>query len=385
MQLEPSRHPALAILASSGRALAASARRAGFHPWVIDCFGDADSRGLGTCRVVAGADGLRPDRALVRKAIQEAMDAGCEGVIPGGGVEWDVAALAELGQTVRLFGNTPAVFRTVTDPGRFFPLLARLGIPHPDVRVTPPTSPEGWLRKQGNACGGMGVARAGSPTHADHLAPNLDPRTYFQREVRGQPMSLLMLANGDDVHAVGWHLLDCGEPHAASSFAFRGARTCPPPDSAADGILQAARALTRALGLKGLNGLDFICTETGQWLLLEVNARPTATLALHDELWPGGLLAAHLAACEGRLPIATPDASPNCRGMRIVYATRAGIAPTLPGWPANTTDLPLPRTAICAGAPVCTVYAEGESQSCLMRQLERAEQDALFTCLPRAA
>ncbi|HEX9179457.1 MAG TPA: ATP-grasp domain-containing protein, partial [Burkholderiales bacterium] len=131
--------------------------------------------------------------------------------------------------------------------------------------------------------------------------------------------------------------------------------------------------------LVGLNGLDFIAHEQG-WSAIEINPRPTASMEYYDADWPRGLLAAHVEACEGRLPAAVPPAS-RIRGHAVIFAGRpVAVRPGLrfPDW---CRDIPNPGTLIPAGGPVCTVHAEaadGEGVRRLIGSRRSELQSLLF-------
>ena len=125
--------------------------------------------------------------------------------------------------------------------------------------------------------------------------------------------------------------------------------------------------LVRATGLKGLNSLDFMVNAKGEPLTIEVNTRPSATMALYDEDYPEGLLAAHIRACRGLL--AGPVRAGAFRAFRVVYA--AVTTRVEPGfvWPAWCSDRPVANSVIEAGSPLCTLRAEGGNPSEAMKKL----------------
>src|SRR5437667_221854 len=97
---------AVVIVAASGRALAASARRGGYLPLVIDWFGDSDT--LALCAAHAGlADGLA--RGMTAGGLDAAMAAVTTGYQPlgivcGTGFEDRPELLERLARHGRIFG-----------------------------------------------------------------------------------------------------------------------------------------------------------------------------------------------------------------------------------------------------------------------------------------
>ena len=160
-------------MAVSGRALAASARRAGFVPLVADFFADADTRQIAhSCHKL---DDLK--RGFQWKALAPALEALAEaapspllGVVYGSGFEDRPALLAKIAERWPLLGNEPSVVERVKSPEVFFAELARLGIPHPRTVIDPAAAGSGWLAKRQGGAGGshvvtshMEVSRGAAP------------------------------------------------------------------------------------------------------------------------------------------------------------------------------------------------------------------------------
>src|SRR5256885_13595725 len=96
---------AVLIVAASGRALAASARRGGYAPLVVDWFGDSDT--LAHAQAHARLDGLK--RGFTAKALDAALAKVIEhapsGVVCGTGFEDRAELIARMAQRWRVFGN----------------------------------------------------------------------------------------------------------------------------------------------------------------------------------------------------------------------------------------------------------------------------------------
>ena len=133
---------------------------------------------------------------------------------------------------------------------------------------------------------------------------------------------------------------------------------------------------------------------------LEINPRPSASMSLHTQAWPGGLMRAHVEAVQGRLP-ATPAAHPpGLRGTEIVYALSSCMLGTrLATQLAAATDchdLPDASDSDSAGThfapadPVCSVSAQGSDVAAVQRALAERRawvtaQLAPATTIPRPA
>ena len=342
------------VAAVTGRTLAASAARGGHSVVVLDYFADRDTCALAVaCRSVAPSKELRFDRRrLLAAAAKLAPPGQSAGLVYGSGFEGRIALLSRLASGRRLFGNAPAVVAAVRDPARFFPLLDRLGIHHPEVRFVPPADRRGWVAKQPGGSGGAHVRPA------EHPRVRGGAGTYFQRVMPGRPCSALFLADGRRTLVIGFNE-QCHSPaRAGLPYLYGGAvGQVPLPPAVEAGLRSRLDALVSATGLVGLNGIDFLLHEES-WSVLEVNPRPTATMELYDPDYDRGLFDAHLRACDGELPPGTAPALAT-RASTIVHATipwqvRDGFA--FPSW---CHDIPQPGTRFAPGDPVCSVLAEG--------------------------
>ncbi len=339
------------VAAVSGRALAQSAARGGHRVAVLDYFADQDTCAAAvTCRRVVAPQALRFDRrALLAAAAELAPAAQSAGLVYGSGFEGRTALLGRLADGRRLCGNTPEVVAAIRDPRKFFPLLQRLGIAHPEVRAQAPPDPAGWLVKHPGGAGGAQVR------HASQRPARRG--TYYQRFEAGRTLSALILSDGARALVLGYNEQWTTTARAGTPFLFGGAANhVALPAELTDSIADRLQALVTATGLVGLNGVDFILRDS-EWLVLEVNPRPTATVELYDPDYASGLFDAHLRACTGDLlRVAAPPGA--ARAMAVVIAAVGG---TLPGefvFPAWCRDLPVPGTRFAAGDPVCTVHAD---------------------------
>lgn len=338
------------------RHLAESARRAGLRVTAVDAFADEDTASAGLAVRVAEATAEGLTRAALR------LGAPGAGLIYGGGMDGRADQLRRLAQRLRLFGNRPSVAAMVADPRSLFGLLGKLEIPYPETRLEAPGNLSGWLLKRGASCGGAGVRAAEIPGRAVRGADS-----YFQRRVAGPAVSALFAADGAGARIIGFSRL-FSESRGVRPYVYAGAMTWSGADAstrkAVEGYVQ---RISRAMGLKGINGLDLVLSGDGP-LVLELNARPTATLELHEGRLPGGGVAAHLAACAGCLPELAPEEPGVVRGCRVVYAGRSLTMPPLK-WPAWVRDRPRGGVRIPRGAPLCTVCATGENPSELENRL----------------
>jgi predicted ATP-grasp superfamily ATP-dependent carboligase len=337
---------AVLIVAPSGRALAASARRGGYLPLVVDYFGDADTLSLAHAHALI-KDGLA--RGMVADALDTAIaavTAGLQpcGVVCGSGFEDRPDLLARLAGRWRLFGNDADTVARLKDPIAFASLCEHLRIPHPETTLSRPVDPIGWLAKRKGGAGGSHIVAA------SERAAN---GSYYQRQVAGMPISLQFLGDGQRALILGSSAQWCA-PTPHQPFRYGGAVRPAALTARETGLLtEAVRRIAAAIPLFGLNSADFLVAGDG-FRLLEINPRPSATLDIFEP--PGGsLFALHMSACAGKLDFAAPS-MPGATATAIVYAGRDGAIPAL-DWPDWTADRPHTGAAIKAGDPLCTVHA----------------------------
>ena len=354
----------LLIAALSGRMLAASAHRAGCDAVVLDLFNDLDTRRYAyQSRAVAdGAGEFRISELL--RGVTEFYNS-CSGIVVGSGFEDKPEILRELSQGRTFYGNSAEIVMLMKQPKRFFALLDSLGIPHPDVSLVPPEQTTGWLVKRIGASGGAHIQWV-----SDRV--NSDENSYFQRYVRGRNMSILFAADGKQARILGvneqWTVAVNGEP----SFCYGGAisHVTLTPDIYRP-IEEQLHRLVAASGLIGLNGMDFVVTQDG-YFVLEINPRPTATVDLYDSDWPQGLLAVHVRACCGELPQFLPEKQ-GVRAHAIVYARRPISVSQECRFPEWCSDIPEAGASISLHAPICTVHVSGNSAEEVKQKLKERQ------------
>jgi predicted ATP-grasp superfamily ATP-dependent carboligase len=338
--------PSILIAAASGRALAAAARRAGFRPLVADFFDDLDTRTLAAANVMAG-DMERGFEAplLIDRLLNLAQQENPIGVVYGSGFEDRTEILDAIARRFPLCGNRAEVVVRTKDPRLLARVCREFAVPHPEIRFDPPAEPSEWLIKRQGGGGGLHVASAGSGRPG--------PFEYYQRRVRGRPVSVLLLADGRRSRVLGMSL-QWAAPSGDKPFRFGGAVQPAKLDAAsAQEICDAAGKLAEAFGLVGLNSVDFL-VAADTFHLLEINPRPGATLDIFAD---PRLFAFHIESCRGHLP-SEPLIFTRACATAIAYAPCDLVFMPELDWPVWCMDRQKPGTRLPNGDPVCTVSAE---------------------------
>jgi predicted ATP-grasp superfamily ATP-dependent carboligase len=375
--------PTLVVAARSARMLAEAAAREGYEVVALDAFGDADTRRAAAHwqSIAAAPDGTAPRvdaRRLLDALATAKAQAAPMGWIAGSDLEC-MPGLLEAGAAILpLIGNPSAAVRSVRDPAMFFAALDALDLPCPETKLDAPGDARGWLRKDARACGGWHIRHA-APGDAEETRPEI----YFQREAPGRAMSALFVAGlspraepqadapfglslsqpqARQHRLVGFNELIV-RPYGAHPHVYRGAiGPVALPRSAQHTLVDAIDALIARFGLRGLCSLDFLWHD-GAWSLLEINPRPSASMALYAEL---PLVGWQLEACGFGVASATPShAVAAMRGIETVFARRAFTLgrPDADRLQARDDchDVPASGIHFEPGDPVCSVSAVGNN------------------------
>ena len=358
--------PHVLLAGVSTRALAQSAARAGYRVTAVDPFGDVD------LRAVAEVVTLRPFGADRAARIARSVAAGL--VAFTSNLENHPAAVAELARGRRLLGNPAAVLERVRNPLQLAKAVAAGGFAGPRTRASAPLDRtiRRWLLKPRRSGGGHG-------TVAWRRGRRIPRGAYLQERIAGIPGSIVFAADGQDITPLGLTRQLVGE----SAFGARGFRYCgsllasrrtalfPREAELARRAVELARCLTRAFGLRGLNGIDFIASD-GLPFPIEVNPRYSASMELVERAGEP-LFQTHVAAAAGRLG-AAPSAPADVLGKAIVFARQDVVIDDPTRWKVDLADIPHAGERIAAGRPICTVFARARTAEACRAALAAAAE-----------
>lgn len=347
----------------SVRSLARSAIAAGYEVLTADGYGDRDL--------------LEPAPAPVRHltvapftpdAIADHVTMPYDAVAWTSNFENHPEALERLSLGRVMLGNTPEVLREVRRAERVQRVLEASGLPAASVyagatEATDRAAGRELVAKPRRSGGGQGVRRW-RPEEA------VRDGELLQEWIDGEPASLIFVADGFDVLVLGLTRQLIGDPafgaqdHRWCGNLLGGAEAAVLPEQAEvlESATAAARALTRAFGLRGINGIDFIARD-GLAVVIEVNPRWTAAVELAERSLGTALFGVHVAGCEGALTEPPAPGSPDVIGKAVVFAPTDCAVPDTDGWLADDSirDVPFTRSIVPRGAPICTVFARAPS------------------------
>lgn len=353
--------PSVLIAAFSGRALAQSARRAGFRPLVADAFGDADTEAAAEhVRVVPGAAQIGFRTKPLVAALESLVSAAPSppiGLVLGSGFEDKTRLVAALAERFPLLGCSADVIRATKDPATFTQTSKRLGVAHPETSTTPPDSGGAWLSKRVGGSGGRHIRNY--EAGASHR-----PRRYYQRQVEGERLSIggVFSRGGSRVLATRQWISPCQR----QPFRYGGACTALDLDADLFGrLVAAATSVAGAFGVVGMASFDFIVVDNRP-LLVDVNARPGAALDVLDDA-DGYAFASHVASCQGAVPPPPRRRDRTIRAAAILHADKGPLTVGAVAWPDWSADRPPAGARVAEGEPLATAFAEADSSATAQR------------------
>ena len=334
------------IIASSGRMLAQQAKKSGYSVLVIDCFADRDTQTY--------AEQVVKVESLLLLKVKEALSLLNEyhisHVVYGSGLEDQQATLHYLEQNYIVLGNSFQVFSTVQNKQAFFLLLDKNKIPHPETLFQQPVSKLNWLLKPLAGEGGIGVKKyiEGSKSNAF---------CYWQKFIQGTPRSVLFIANGAEYKIIGFHQQFTTQVKAYE-FVFSGVINQLSISKVLEKKLRRTlNVLVPELSLQGINSLDYI-ESSEQCSILEVNARPSASMNLYDS----DLFLSHIDCCQGKKALNSIKPLGSYHAYKIIFAKQKLFIEAHINWPSWGLDIPCKGSIIHTGMPICSIIAGGKNE-----------------------
>lgn len=369
----------LLVIALSARPFVVAAKQAGYVVTVIDAFADQPTLALAEAAFVVDYDDCGFNAATLLQTIRQLEASQYLGFVYGSGFEAQPALLQAVAKTIPLLGNNAATVAAVKTFDGFFSVLKKQHILYPEVLNVLPRDVEStlYLTKFMGGCGGTHITTASAATDVEQT------KHYYQRFIDGDTVSLLFVANRQQIAVVGFNA-QWLNPTARLPFRYGGAvNHIALPIAIQQQLENAATLLTTAFGLVGLNSLDAVVKD-GLVYVLEINPRLSATVGLYDN----NLMKAHITACvEGSLPVRCKNSvNQRANAHAILYAVsdiNIAASFTWPSWAVDTPQLALPENTrhFLAGAPICTVLACAENTAAA-KQLAHARITILQQLLP---
>ena len=344
--------------------LAKAARAAGFTPLVIDAYGDADTR-------AAAAEHRRlhfrgPVIDMVRLGADlESLENryGRPPICWGSGWESSGHLLRALACRYRILGSSPRALLGLARPG-WHDSLRSSDFAKPDFSLFAAESE--FLVKDRCRAGGYGV-------DFSHGQVFLPAHQYRQRFIKGESLSVLCCARGEEVAVIGWSEHFNLQSSAQWPFRHSAVITRPAVPCNAN-FLGSLTAAAKKLGLSGLFGADLIIDGEDELTIVEINPRPTASVPLHLNLREAFKL--HIQP-ELSASLPAQSVTQRSRANAVVYADSPIRVTNELNWPPWVSDVPSDTRPYADGEPLCSIRAEAADVEAVKRLLEKRLEELL--------
>ena len=284
-----------------------------------------------------------------------------------GGFENQFDVIADLEQKFELLGNRSDALRRVRDPFLLQEIVNKAGLKMPEI-LSPGTTPDPkleWLRKAVKSGAGARI----KPWKK--VVPN-DPNYIIQQKIDGPPQSVSFVANGKEARIFAYTEQIIGDKaFGASGYHYVGNLLLPQLDQwLIEKLSRLANDLTRAFGLVGLNGIDFILHE-GEPYILEVNPRYSASMEIYEDARGKSIFDWHIAGSRGEpLPDIPTLPGTDVYGKASVGSRRHGVLGDTTSWlEEGYRNVLSESTLIIPHFPLALVTAVGRNRDECYEQL----------------
>lgn len=371
-------------------AIVASARRAGYHVYAVDYFGDRDTQ-----------EASQMNYSLVRQAPRKSCGWISEGFSPAKLVKWTkklmrkypidgillASGIEDYGKELRaledlapVLGNPPNIVAKVRSKADLFSILTKRKIRCPKTipakgveEVEAAASELGYpvILKPMKGFGGRDVCLM-QDSQTLRSSVSGDNEILVQEYIKGIAASASVIGTGKKsaVLTVNEQILGARQLGASGPFTYCG--NIVPLVATEDTLKKCESACARvstALGLVGSNGIDFVLDESGQPWIVEVNPRFQGTMECVEKVLGINLVEAHIAACGGRLPVLHQMSSNYCTRL-ILYGRQRCSVPDLTVF-TEVRDIPFSGVIVERGEPICSIVTEGKTKA---KSLGRADE-----------
>ena len=367
------------IIALSARPFVAAAKQAGYRVTAIDAFADKQTVAMADRTVIVDYDSNGFNAVALLDAITTLDVSQYLGFVYGSGFDAQPELLQQIAKLLPLIVNFPTAVLAVKTATSFFSTLVQLNIMHPKVYEALPVDfhTNVYLKKFAGGCGGTHINIVNAQTA-------LLPNHYYQQHIAGLSVSLLFVADGENIIVIGFNE-QWLNPAKDIPFRYGGAVSgLDLPKMHQQQLIDAAKKLTVEFGLIGLNSIDAV-VQNGVAYVLEINPRLSATFDLYTNL-DFNLFNLHVQVCLQHLKL-PQSVKPlkQAQAHAIVYADSDANVSTEIHWPTWAVDTPhhanqFQHVKIMAGEPICTALAEAENSEDA-RQLAQSRVEALLEML----
>jgi hypothetical protein len=347
----------LFLIAPSTRAMAESAKKAGYNFISLDFFGDADQKEI--CENYSLNHEFK-EEYTIENLFKHAQDLEFTHVVYGSGFENHPELVAEFEKRCIVLGNDSDTLRKVRDWEYLFRELRRRNVPFPGTEIIAADeakeiikSERNWLIKPIKSGGGHSIY------DRQNILEMEEPRSkvLLQEYIEGKPVSSTVICAEEGCFCTG-----STEQIVGTFFnKYRYAGNIAPLDEGKEvieKIEETSCKISHAFKLKGSNGIDFIL-KNGEPYVLEVNPRITGSMEVLERAHGTNILDLHVKACLKENFDLKVKKSGKFWSKKILFADRDIIYKERLDF---IKDVPHYGERIDKESPICTVLGEGKTR-----------------------
>ena len=346
-----------------------AAAQAGYRVTAIDGFADRQTVEMAHATIAVAYDDRGFNAEALIRVIRQLDASQYLGFVYGSGFEAQPNLLEKIANIIPLIGNTAASVKAVKTAASFFGALTLNNIPYPiTYQQLTLDLPVCYLQKFPGGCGGTHINIG--PNQNTPLAVNC----YYQQYIDGRSVSLLFLADTNNIAPIGFNEQWLNAT-TTMSFRYGGAVSYIKLSlTQQQQMIDAALILTQQFSLRGLNSLDVIVRDDIVYVL-EINPRLSASFDLYEtDLAEMSLMDLHIQAClEGKAlsSMGIKKSGPvkvKSKAHVVIYALEDLVIPATFVWPHWVLDCPYSQgesgdIRLLADQPICSVVAQADDAS----------------------
>ncbi len=363
----------LLLIAPSTRAMAESAKRAGYDFISLDFFGDADQKEI--CENYSLKHEFKEERCI-ENLFKHAQGLSFTHVVYGSGFENHPELVAGFekrctAQACTVLGNDSKTIEKVRNWNYFFKNLKKEGILYPETEAVPLEKARELIKSEEKI---IKPIKSGGG-HLIYDKQNFEPsgeelrsEVLVQQYIPGKPVSSTVIASKKECLFIGATEQLVGTPF--NKYKYTG--NIAPLEEKIKEIEEISYKIARIFKLIGSNGIDFIIKDS-ELYVLEVNPRISGSMEALERAHDVNIFDLHVKACLGEnldLKIKKPK---KFWGKKILFAER-NLRYKLKKLDF-IKDVPHYNEEINERDPVCTVLGSGKSRrECYLDLLEKEEK-----------
>ena len=371
------------VIGINTRHIACSASRAGYTVFTLGRFNDVDLKVCSEESVIHDMSDVHdPDLPELATLIRTLLPVGC--IVLGPGFEHLGNWVEEITQrNVPVLNNPSHIFTRISDKAWLAGKLKILNLPHPfTVSLDSLKTPEDWtggypaIVKPRFGAGGMENRLVSDLEDLKITIDVLECGQYLLQEyIKGTVASVSIISTGKQAVAIAVNEQLAGiDTLTGMPFAYCGNIT-PYISEHNDWMRKTSMNLAVELELVGSNGVDFIITDKGPFVL-EINPRFQGSIDTVERSTGLNIFRLHHESFQGKLPVCGDS---QCFSIKTIFFAPQRLVMEKRGYDylvqcynnGTAADVPSKGTVCEKDEPVVSFLSEGNS---MMEVVSQAEQ-----------